>query len=506
MEGGAVAGRERPEFGQHVTVEVRRVRVVRIDAVFHEPGDALAGAAVQRDLRGLCGVAVSQQEVPRVAGHRDIVPAVSRGQRRGLAPRAVVEIGHVELPLERRLLRRHEVDLAAPLVDAAYGRRIPFADHVPVARGHRALQHAAVVVPVQVIVAAALRGPEDLAPFRQEVEVVVQVHPAVAALREELARFAAGDGVGEDIQPLLVACLPLHQQAVALRVPFDAREVAVLAPEVAVGRRAGIQREDRELHLGVRASGRGIALLEDAHAAGVDLEALDLVDRRLVDARVGEVLLVRRPPVAGVTPHLLLRDELGDAVAQEPAAARRKAALGAGRDFDCVNVLVAHEADVAAARRELRVRLEGRCFGQPPHGLARGLRKIVVVKVPRKRDEQAPGVGRPMVVDDAAQCRDALALAPGLLLGGELFLGGGEYSRIDKQAMRLARHVPGPQVEDRRRIVAAAQVADELAVRRKAHLAKRRTLQVGRVEQSLDRQVACTRLRQAECRRHSEHQ
>ena len=192
---------------------------------------------MQGNLRGLRGVAVSQQEMPRVAGHRDVVPAVSRGQRHGLAPRAVVEVGHVELALERRLLRRHEVDLAAPFVHAAHGRRIPFADHVPVARGHRALQHAAVVVPVQVIVAAALRGPEDLAPFRQEVEVIVQVHPAVAALREELARFAAGDGIGEDVQSLLVARLPLDQQAVTLRVPFDAREVAVLAPEVAVGRR-----------------------------------------------------------------------------------------------------------------------------------------------------------------------------------------------------------------------------------------------------------------------------
>ena len=166
--------------------------------------------------------------------------------------------------------------------------------------------------------------------------------------------------------------------------------------------------------------------MQDAHAAGVDLEALDFVDRRLVDARVGEVLLVRRPPVAGVAPHLLLRDELGDAVAHEPAAARREPALGAGRDLDRVEVLVADEADVAAARGEFRVGLEGRGLGQPPHGLARGLRKVVVVEVARERDEQPARVGRPLVVDDAAQRRDALALAPGFLLGGELFLGGGE--------------------------------------------------------------------------------
>ena len=135
----------------------------------------------------------------------------------------------------------------------------PITSQSPAVTG--ALQHAAVVVPVQVIVAAALRGPEDLAPFRQEIEVVVQIHPGVAALGEELARRAAGDGEGEDVEPLLVACLPLHQQPVAFGVPFDAREVAVLCAEVAAGRRAGVEREDRERHLGVRPPGRGIALL-----------------------------------------------------------------------------------------------------------------------------------------------------------------------------------------------------------------------------------------------------
>ena len=418
--------------------------MVRVDAVLDEPGEPLARVVVQRDLRRLRGVAVAEQEALRVAGHRHVVPAVARGQRLGLALRAVVEVGDVELPLERRLLRRHEVDLAAPLVDAAHRRRVPFADHVPVARGHRALQHAAVVVQVQVIVAAALRGPEDLAPFRQEIEVVVQLHPGVAALGEELARRAAGDGEGEDVEALLVARLPLHQQPVAFGVPLDAREVAVLLAEVACRGHAGVEREDRERHPGVRPAGRGIALLQDAHAAGVDLEPLDLVDRRLVDARIGEVLLVGRPPVAGVAAHLLLRDELGHAMAHEPAAAGREPALGAGRELDRVEVLVADEADVAAARRELRVGLEGRGLGQPAHGGGGGLRQVVVVEVARERNEQALRVRRPLVVDDAAQRRDALALAPGFLLGGELFLGGGEGARVDEQAMRLAGRRPRP--------------------------------------------------------------
>ena len=148
---------------------------------------------------------------------------------------AVVEVRDVELPLERRLQRRHEIDLAAPLVDAAHRRRLPFAEDVPVARGHRALQHAAVVVEVQVVVAASLRGPEDFLALGQEVEVVVQLDPGVAALREQLPRLAAGHRIGEHVEPLLVARLPLHEQAIAFRIPFDAREVVVLVAEVAPG-------------------------------------------------------------------------------------------------------------------------------------------------------------------------------------------------------------------------------------------------------------------------------
>ena len=346
----------------------------------------------------------------------------------------------------------------------------------------------------------------NLAPFGQEIEVVVQLHPGVAAFREELSRLTAGDGEGEDVEALLVARLPLHQQPVALGVPLDAREVAVLAAEVACGCRTRVEREDRERHAGIRATGRGIALLQDAHAVGIDLESLDLVDRRLVDARIGEVLLVGRPPVAGVASHLLLRDELGDALAHQPAAARGEPALGTRRDFDRVHVLVADEADVAAVRGELRVGLEGRGLGEPAHGLARGLRQVVVVEIARERDEKPPGVGRPLVVDDAAQCGDALALAPGLFLGRELFLGRGEDARVDEQAVGLARHVPGPQVEHRGRIVTAAQVAHELPVRRKAHLPQRWTLEVRRVEQALDREIARMRRREAQRGRDSQHE
>ena len=49
----------------------------------------------------------------------------------------------------------------------------------------------------------------------------------------------------------------------------------------------------------------------------------------------------------------------------------------------------------------------------------RGLAEVVIVEVAGERDEEGLRVGRPLVVDDAAERRDALALAAGLLLGGE---------------------------------------------------------------------------------------
>jgi hypothetical protein len=293
---------------------------------------------------------------------------------------------------------------------------------------------------------------------------------------------------------LLVARLPLHQQAVAFRVPLDARQVVVLPAEVAPGDGAGVEREDRERDVGIRPPRGGIALLQHPHAFGADFEALDLVDRGFVDAGKGDVALVGRPPVPGVAAHLLLRDELGDAVAHEPAAAGRESALRARRQLHGMQVLVADEADVAAARRELRIGLEGSALGEPAHGPGGGLRQVVVVEIAAERHQQALRVRGPLVVDDAAQGRDALALAPRFLFGGQRLVRRRQRARIHQQPVVPARNVVGPEVEDRRRVVAGAQVGDEPAIGREAHLPQRRPLQVRRIEQPLDRQVARMRL------------
>ena len=69
-----------------------------------------------------------------------------------------------------------------------------------------------------------------------------------------------------------------------------------------------------------------------------------------------------------------------------------------------------------------------------------------------------------------------------------------------------ARDVVGPKVRNRGRVVARAQVAHQPAVRRKAHEAQRRPLQVRRVVQALDRQFARVGLGEAQGRRQHHHE
>ena len=78
-------------------------------------------------------------------------------------------------------------------------------------------------------------------------------------------------------------------------------------------------------------------------------------DRRVVDVHVSDARFVRRPPVACRAPHLLLRDELGNAVLDESLAVRGDGALPTRRELNHKKVLVADEADVIAARGKARV-------------------------------------------------------------------------------------------------------------------------------------------------------
>ncbi len=57
-----------------------------------------------------------------------------------------------------------------------------------------------------------------------------------------------------------------------------------------------------------------IALLDYGDIFSGNVEAGDDVDRTLIDFRIGDIAVIRAPPIARVAAHLFLRDELGYSV------------------------------------------------------------------------------------------------------------------------------------------------------------------------------------------------
>ena len=248
--------------------------------------------------------------------------------------------------------------------------------------------------------AAAIGRPEEGRLTLQEGELVVQLHPGVALLLEQSARGAARGVHLQQFQALLVAGLALYGERARIREPGDAGEVPFArrgGRQFAQGRciaRGVRPGRDPKIHACVRPAGRGVTLADDPHRLGVDLEAFDLVHGRLIDARERDHAFIGRPPVPGVAVHLLLGDELGHAEGHEPRALACDRGLATGGDLDDIEVLLAHEAHKASARRKPRVRLRSRRARQAAHrrACARGL-EIVEEEVPGDRDQQQPRVG-----------------------------------------------------------------------------------------------------------------
>ena len=247
------------------------------------------------------------------------------------------------------------------------------------------------------------------------------------------------------------------------------------APRSSCRRRLGREIRDEQVDARIaRARGR-IALPHDARARRLDLEALDLGDRRLVDARERDVALVGRPPVAGVAVHLLLRDELGHAEAHEAAAFARDRALLAGREVDDVEILVAHEAHVMRARREARVGLVALGAREPAHGLAGLARQVVDVQVAVRAESAAGGCRARSCI---RRCRRAprCAGARGAPLPRRTARARRRRACASPRAAgaRAWRDVEGPEIEAILVVVARAQVGDELAVGRNLDAAQGR--------------------------------
>ncbi len=308
-------------------------------------------------------------------------------------------------------------------------------------RGRDRMQQRAIErVQVKLRQARAFGAPDEGLARLQEPQVVVEVDPGVGGFGQQRALRAIARVVQHEVEPPLVAGHALEGEALAVRQPVDPHEVdvGILAQRHDLRRARGLglgrgdldvdQRGDFQGDAHVGLAGGRIALLDHLGAIGVELEAP--VDRHpgFVVAGVGQGRVVRRPPVAGVAVHLLLGHELGHAAGDGAAALDRDRHGATGRELDHPQVLLAHEGHVAAARRDLGIGDEALAVRELAHGLAAGLAQVVQVQLAIERKQELLAVGRELVAHDARQRRDALALAPRLLLVGEL-LGAGREQR-----------------------------------------------------------------------------
>ena len=397
------------------------------------------------------------------------------------------------MPLDGGVAVGGEVDETLRLIDALDGALARITDHHPLAGGDGPQQLAVEIVEIEVLVAAAIGRPEEGRLTLQEGELVVQLHPGVAALLEQLLRGAAGHIHLEQFQALLVAGLALYGERTRIREPGHAGEIPLTrrgSGQLAERGRGTGERRDPKIDARVRTAGRGVTLTDDPHRFGVDLEAFDLVHGRLIDARERDHAFIGRPPIAGVAVHLLLGDELGDAEGHEPRALACDRGLATGGDLDDIEVLLTHEAHKAAAGRKPRVRLRSGRARQAAHrrARARGL-KIVEEEISGDRDQQQARVSRELVIHDTGEGDGTLPLAAGLFLGRERPFVGDQAARVDEQRVAAGGDVVGPEIEPVLGLGAALQVGDELAVRREAGAAQRGTGKVWTAEEPLEGQA-----------------
>ena len=446
--------------------------------VLLDPAQALAVHGVEAGLRRRGRVGVAADEALPVLGHADAPPAVAAGDALGLAGLGVA--GDVEVPLQRRVLARHEVGELALLIDVGDPRRLVprarrGAHHRPVAVGDGVDQLPLARVEVQVVPARALAAPDE-GPVLQRGHVVVQVDPGRLPLGQHHAR-GAGRGVHQQqVQPLLVARLALDVEGAPVLGPIDPGEVDVgVRPQVdAHGRAAGGQRRDVQLHHRVRTPRPRVALLQRGGAGGVDVQARDDVHAALVHARIGDARLIGAEPVARVPVHLLLRDELGQAEGDRASAVGGDRALAAAGEVVHVQVLVADVADPAAVAAELGVGLVAGRARQPLHGAVGGAGEV---EVAAGGHQDLAAFLVPTVLHDAARA-DALALAA-RLLGLRQFLALRLQRRGVDQPPRLAAgDGQRPQVLHRLVVGLGPQEGDEAPVRADLHAARRGAVDV----------------------------
>ncbi len=311
-------------------------------------------------------------------------------------------------------------------------------------------------------VAIALRGPHEAIAVLEKVQIVVQVDPGVTALLEKRARRAAIQVVDAQAQDLLITALKLKTELLAIG-PGYARQVdVILSTQLDPAPLARRHSNDPQTQARVGPAGRRVALLDRRYAVSVDLAARDEVDGRFIDLDKRHVTLVRGPPVARKTVHLLLRDEFGHAVLDRTAAVVREAQLRPVAQVDGMDILVPDEGHVAPVGRTAHVGLEGFGIGEL-RNLLPG--KIVAVHVAAQGKQERPRVLGPDVLHDAAP-EDTLTLASRPFFVRQALRSGNQQLRVDEAARAPVTDVVFPEVVALVVVLPIAQEGDPAAIRR----------------------------------------
>ncbi len=448
--GCAVIGEDRAEFGNQMAREEGRIGVVFIDGVFLDPGHALAGNVVERGLGRGVGIGIAADKARAALTEAHAPAAFAFGDLDRLAALK----GHgVQMTLERARHPAFEIDRRA-----VFGQARDIIDH-PLARGqgaHRAVRAHMIDVPE----ARAFGGPQEAA-ILERAEIIGEVDPGVVLLGEDGLGRAGLRARGQNVEHGLGAVLALGVQRAAVLAPVHPGEIDVgLFPEIDLRPFAGGHIDDMQLDQHVRRARARIALVGDGDALGVDAEAGHDLDRGLVNARRGDIAAIRAPPIAGVTAHLFLGDEFGDAPADRIAALGGQGALLAGFKIVHPEVLVADEAHIGPVRADAGVGFERLGLHQAL-GLAGVHIHIEDIAIERHEDGFTRLV--PVIADDAGG-GDAGALAILDLGFGQLPLIGRQHGGINQHVGPAIAEIHRPEIGHRAVVILGAQEGHALAI------------------------------------------
>ena len=312
----------------------------------------------------------------------------------------------------------------------------------PKAAGH--LFENTVAGEKEVAVSVALACPQEPA-VAEDPQVVGEIDPGGGGFGELRAGGADGRVEAEEVEPLLIARLPLDEDRLGIGGPIDAGHVDVgIGAEVELhrrrlGRGGGVKHE--QLDTRVWRSGAGVALLEEARAVGAYSPPWHQLDVALVDPRHHQPRVVGAPPMPLAPVHLLLGDKLRTPPRHRFAAVDRQGALGAGGEFVQEEILIAHERHGRPARRDPGVELRLWRVGEAADGAVGNSGEV---EIAIEGDEDRGRVGGPGIRDHAARAADPGPLAAHLLLLGDL--PAAELRRVDEHPLHAGSGVEGPQV------------------------------------------------------------